>query len=188
MPRKSFLRYRVPLGFAFAAWYLMVARPRSLFAVVLCGVWVAAGCLLRAWAAGCLLKGKRVAVGGPYAYIRNPLYVGSFVIGVGFCAALWRVPLSWPVLVLWVSFLLGFGGVYRSKVLAEERELEANLGEAYRLYARQVPAFLPWRGRVSGLGPQRFSWELYRRNREVRCLLGSAAVLGVLYGRYWHGF
>ena len=39
------------------------------------------GCLLRSWAAGYLFKGKRVAVGGPYALIRNPLYVGSFVLG-----------------------------------------------------------------------------------------------------------
>src|SRR4029077_12476660 len=117
-----------------------------------------------------------VAVGGPYAYIRNPLYVGSFIIGTGFCAALWEWPLPLSPLVLIVAFLLGFGTIYRAKALAEEKELEASLSEPYRLYAQRVPPFLPQYGRVSGLGVQRFSWELYRRNREYECLIGSAAL------------
>jgi protein-S-isoprenylcysteine O-methyltransferase Ste14 len=141
---------------------------------------------LRSWAAGYLLKGKRVAVGGPYAYIRNPLYVGSFMIGAGFCAALWRRPLPWSSVIMGLAFLLGFGIVYRAKTLSEERELAANLGLPYETYARQVPAFLPTRGPVRGLGSQRFSWELYKRNREYECVLGSVVILLFLYLQ-WRG-
>ncbi len=184
----TFLRWRVPLGFAFAAWYLVVARPSSLITFLSSLVLVFIGCFLRSWAAGYLLKGKRVAVGGPYAYIRNPLYVGSFILGAGFCAALWRWPLPLSSLIIGLAFLLGFGVIYRAKALAEEAELAANLGGSYRSYAQEVPAFLPTRGRVKGLGRQRFSWELYLRNREYECILGCATFLVYLYWRFLHGF
>jgi protein-S-isoprenylcysteine O-methyltransferase Ste14 len=147
-------------------------------------VFVVWGCALRSWAAGYLLKGKRVAVGGPYAYVRNPLYAGSFIIGVGFCGALWRWPLPWSLVILWTAFLVGFGVVYRAKCLAEEAELAAYLGDTYRSYAARVPAFLPARGRVKVLGEAHFSWELYRRNREYQCVLGSGVLLVFLYVRW----
>ena len=181
------LRWRVPLGFLFAAWYLAIARPASLTVYVICSLLVILGCLLRSWAAGYLFKGKRVAVGGPYAYVRNPLYVGSFVLGAGFCTALWQKPLPLSSLLIASAFLLGFGVVYRAKTLAEEKELVSNLGDPYRHYAGQVPPFLPIHGRVAGLGDQHFSWELYRRNREYECWLGSAALLVFLYVKYLHG-
>ena len=182
------LRYRVPLGFLFAAWYLLAARPVSLRLYWVCVVLVTLGCLLRSWAAGYLFKGKRVAVGGPYAYVRNPLYVGSFILGSGFCVALWQWPLPWSSAVIVLVFLIGFGVLYRAKSLAEEGELAANLGEPYVNYSRAVPAFLPVRGRVPGLGLQRFSAELYRRNSEYECILGSAALLLYLFLRCRHGF
>jgi protein-S-isoprenylcysteine O-methyltransferase Ste14 len=184
---KAFLRFRVPLGFLFAAWYLIIASPSSLSVYLACVMLVVLGCLLRSWAAGYLLKGKRVAVGGPYAYIRNPLYVGSFIIGAGFCVTLWHQPLPLSSILIALAFVLGFGVIYRAKTLAEENELAANLGDPYRLYARQVPAFLPTRGRVSGLGNQRFSGEIYRRNKEYECLVGSATFLIYLYWRFLHG-
>jgi len=183
----TLIRLRVPLGFAFAAWYLVEAQPASPAFLAACAVLVALGCLLRSWAAGYLFKGKRVAVGGPYAYIRNPLYVGSFVIGVGFCIALWRRPVPIGALSLWVLFIVGFGMVYRAKTLAEEKELTTNLGQPYQAYAAKVPPFLPVRGRIRDLGPQRFSWELYRRNREYQCILGSVAVLMLLFIKLYRG-
>ena len=182
------LRYRVPLGFLFAAWYLVIVRPYSLLFFLCSVILVVLGCLLRSWAAGYLFKGKRVAVGGPYAYIRNPLYVGSFIIGVGFCLALWRQPLPISALFLWILFLVGFGIIYRAKTLAEEKELTANLGQPYEAYAAKVPPFLPVKGRLADLGPQRFSWELYRRNREYQCILGSMAVLILLLVKLYRGF
>jgi len=178
----------VPLGFLFAAWYLGVARPASMGVYFACSFFVLLGCLLRSWAAGYLFKGKRVAVGGPYAYIRNPLYVGSFVLGAGFCIALCQKPLPLSSFLIASAFLIGFGVVYRAKTLAEEQELVSNLGEPYRRYAGQVPPFLPTCGRVQGLGDQHFSWELYRRNREYECWLGSAALLAYLYVKYLHRF
>jgi len=178
------LRLRVPLGFLFAAWYVLVARPSSVVLLVVSIGVVAAGCALRSWAAGYLFKGRRVAVGGPYAYIRNPLYVGSFMIGAGFCAALWQNPLPLSAIILWAAFVLGFGAVYGAKSKAEEAELSRALGPDYDRYAGQVPGFVPVHGRVDGLGEQHFSAELYRRNREYQCVLGSLALLAVLWLKF----
>jgi len=183
---KLLVRLRVPLGFAFASWYLAIARPASLSALQWAIIFVVLGCLVRSWAAGYLLKGKRTAVGGPYAFIRNPLYVGSFLIGVGFCGALWQWPPSPSAVLLMSAFVVGFGVVYRTKTLAEEKELAENLGDPYRAYAARVPAFVPVRGHIAGLGKQRFSWEIYRRNREFECIIGSVAVLLYLFLRAKH--
>jgi protein-S-isoprenylcysteine O-methyltransferase Ste14 len=176
------------LGFLFAAWYLWLSRyvrPEMLGSAT---ALVVAGCALRAWAAGYLLKGKRVAVGGPYAYVRNPLYCGSFVIGLGFCLALYREPLPPALFIFWLFFLVGFVVVYIGKSRAEETELARNLGSEYVAYRGKVPALFPVFGHVRGLGEQSFSRELYRRNREYQCLLGSAAVLAFLFWRARHGF
>lgn len=184
---KFWLRSRVPLGFLAAAWYLSLVQPASALLLAASTIWTAAGCGLRSWAAGYLLKGKRVATGGPYAYVRNPLYLGSFLIGFGFAMALYQVLLPPSVAFFWMIALAGFLSVYRAKTLAEEKELAASLGPAYETYRKRVPAFLPLRGKVRGLGLQRFSWELYRRNREYRCVLGSALMAMFLIWRTLHG-
>jgi len=75
-------RWRVPMGFGLAALYLLLAQPAP--KLLLCGAALAfAGLLLRAWAAGHLSKNQRLACGGPYAYTRNPLYLGSAIMGLG---------------------------------------------------------------------------------------------------------
>jgi len=89
-------RIRVPLGFLLAALYLLLARPtwRSLVLgsiVVLPGLWI------RALASGHVRKNEALATSGPYAYTRNPLYLGSLLIGVGFAMA----ARSW-----WIGLLL----------------------------------------------------------------------------------
>src|SRR5262249_15825622 len=132
-------------------------------------------------------KGKRVAVGGPYAFVRNPLYLGSFIIGVGFCVALYRQPIPVYVMLLWTIYVAGFVFMYVAKSRSEEGELRQALGPEYESYRQKVPVFLPWRGHVSGLGAQHFSMELYRRNREYQCIWGSLAVLAFLFWRRQHG-
>jgi protein-S-isoprenylcysteine O-methyltransferase Ste14 len=187
VPAKRLLRYRVPFGFLFAGWYFWLSRYASGQNLGICTLLVTAGCALRAWAAGYLLKGKRVAVGGPYAYVRNPLYLGSFIIGVGFCTVLLTPPVPVSVWLFCAVFLAGFIGMYAAKGKAEENELRRALGAEYDLYRSKVPAILPLRGRVRGIGVQHYSADLYRRNREYQCFWGSIAVLTFLYWRTLHG-
>ena len=79
-------RWRVPLGFLCAALFILFARPRPMTLAVGAGVSLL-GLLLRAWASGHLRKNDALATSGPYAYTRNPLYLGSFIMGLGFTLA-----------------------------------------------------------------------------------------------------
>lgn len=188
MPAKSWLRFRVPLGFLFAGFYLWLSYrypPRCLFLSTLL---IVLGCVLRSWAAGYLLKGKRVAVGGPYAYVRNPLYLGSFLIGAGCCLVLYQNPLPPAVVVFWLVYILGFAGLYIAKSQSEEAELVKALGDAYVAYREKVPVFFPVRGRITGLGTQSFSVELYRKNREYQCIWGCVGLLLWIYGHHFYAF
>ncbi len=79
-------RWRVPLGFVCGALFFVFARPRPLTLFV-GGAIALLGLGLRAWAAGHIRKNAALATSGPYAYTRNPLYLGSFLLGVGFSIA-----------------------------------------------------------------------------------------------------
>lgn len=96
----------------------------------------AAGLALRAWAAAHLRKGRFLTVFGPYAHVRNPLYLGSFLLGLG---VVWagRQPLFLLPLVGY------FAWIYPWHVGREEEELEASFGEAYDRYREAVPAVFP---------------------------------------------
>lgn len=181
------LRSRVLLGYPLALLYLIFARPQSLELYFITVGLVFLGCGLRAWAAGYLVKRKRVAVGGPYAYVRNPLYLGSAIIAVGCGMALWGASISWVSGLMWAGFLVVLAVIYPAKIKAEEQELVVLLNGPYEDYIRQVPSFLPWKGRVPGLGDQSFRLQTYVANREYQCLLGSIGILIILFARYLYG-
>lgn len=115
--------------------YLVLARPATV--PIAAGATLAlAGALLRTWAAGSIRKNRVLATHGPYAFTRNPLYLGSALIGLGFAVAGGR-PLF---LLVWIGF---FGLVYGRAVLREEARLERQFGEGYRRYAAAVPRLMP---------------------------------------------
>ena len=163
-------RFRVPLGFLFAAVFLIFARPQTT-TLIIGGSLALVGILIRAWASGHIRKNLELAVSGPYAYTRNPLYLGSFLIGLGITVAAGR----WELLLLFVLF---FAGVYAAVIRGEARSLEERFGERYALWAREVPLFLPrltpWRG-PSAAAAARFTAARWRRNREYEAVLGVLA-------------
>src|SRR6266536_2797325 len=133
------------------------------------------GLSLRAWAAGHVRKNDELAVSGPYAYTRNPLYLGSFIIGLGFTLAAGR-------LLLGVLFLLLFLGIYLPVMRIEARTVAGLFGEEYCEYADHVPMFLPrptpYRKGASKL--QRFDGSLYLRYREYQASIGLLAAWTLL--------
>ncbi len=137
----------------------------------------AAGLALRAWAAGSIQKDRELATTGPYARTRNPLYLGSFILGVG-------VTIAGGQWVFGVVFLAFFLVVYRATVLREAAVLQTRFGEAYRVYAAQVPSVLPriiaYHGERSESSPGGFSRAHYMRNREWEAALGAVAAFGAL--------
>ena len=131
------------------------------------------GLLLRASAAGHLRKHEALATGGPYGWTRNPLYLGSLLLGAGFLLA----AASWMAAALAAVYLAIF---YPGVVRREEEELRAEYGTAFDEYARRVPLFWP-RPPAARPGTEApFSWALYRRNREYQALAGAALAFVIL--------
>lgn len=162
-------RLRLPLGFVLGILYIVFARPTP--ASLLAGGLVAlAGLLVRAWAAGHIVKNDRLATTGPYAHTRNPLYFGSFLIAAGFAIAA-----HWALLALVALFWLL---IYAPTIKRERDKILAIFPEQYPEFERNVPAFFPrltpWRGPGTGPGGDggAFSSSLYMRHGEWRAALG----------------
>ena len=153
-------RLRLPLGFLLGGLYLAFARPTP-GGLLVGGVVAFVGVLVRAWAAGHIVKNDRLATTGPYAHTRNPLYFGSFLIAAGFAIAA-----HWSLLLLVVAF---FALVYGPTMRAEREYVRSRYPDAYAEWERNVPAFVPrpvpWRGGEPA-ERQPFSFALYMRHRE----------------------
>jgi protein-S-isoprenylcysteine O-methyltransferase Ste14 len=162
-------KLRVPGGFVLVAAFLWLARPT--WASMAAGMPVAVlGLLLRAWAAGHLEKNRDLAQSGPYAYVRNPLYIGTLAAAAGFVIASRR----WELAALFTAV---FFFIYLPVVELEEQHLRS-LFPAYADYARRVPRLIP---RVASANPsRRFQWALYRKNEEYQALAGFLAGVAVL--------
>jgi protein-S-isoprenylcysteine O-methyltransferase Ste14 len=167
-------RIRVPLGFVFAAVFLWRARP-SLMSLALSLLLVIPGLWLRGYAAGYVKKNAELTQTGPYAYTRNPLYLGSILAAFGFAFA----SRQWYLVVLLaVLFLVIYGPV----ILSEERFLRGHFPD-FEAYAARVPRLLP-RLTAAPTGQSApaaaFSPERYRKHREYNSVMGAAALYATL--------
>jgi len=164
-------RFRVAGGFFLAAAFGIMMRPSAeSFAL---GAPVAVlGLVARAWAAGHLAKNERLATSGPYACVRNPLYLGSLLAAAGLVIAA-RHPLL--ALIFTAVFVL----VYLPVIELEEQHLRKLFPE-YAVYAERVPMLWP-RWPAGGAG--RFSWALYARNQEYKAAVAVGIALGLLWWR-----
>jgi protein-S-isoprenylcysteine O-methyltransferase Ste14 len=165
-------RWRVRLGYPLAAVFFFLARPTR--DMLIAGACVAAaGLAIRAAAAGHLRKHEGLATSGPYARTRNPLYLGSAILAVGFVIA----GKSW----IGAALVLGYFALFYTAVMRrEERELERGYGAQFREYAARVPLFWP-RLRTEARQGNGFSWRQYVKNREYQALIGYAAGLALLW-------
>jgi protein-S-isoprenylcysteine O-methyltransferase Ste14 len=170
-------RMRVPLGFVFAAGYLWFARPAWDW-IAAGSVSIVAGLTVRAAASGHIRKNRELTVTGPYAYTRNPLYLGSILIAVGFAMAARN---------LWIALAAGalFVAIYLPVIRAEEEYLRSTF-TGYDQYSSHVPRFfprlVPYRAKSEDAGADAggYSQELYLKHREYNAALGSVLMMGAL--------
>ena len=167
-------RWRVPLGFLCGVLFVVFARPRPQ-TLAAGGVIAVLGLALRAWASGHLRKNSALATSGPYSYTRNPLYLGSFLLGLGFTVASGQ-------LLLGLLFVALFLGIYLPVMRVEAATLSQLFGQDYTDYARSVPLFFPRLKpyRDARTGATRFDASLYIRYREYRAALGLLIAWGLL--------
>lgn len=132
-----------------------------------------AGALIRVWAAGYIMKNEMLCVTGPYAFVRNPLYLGSLLVLVGYCimSGRWWTPLVWLPL---------FAAFYVPTIAAEERNLAEVFGKDYERYRRNIPPLFPRLRRPKDTQAVPFSLRhSLAKNREYQGLLGTLAMLGL---------
>ena len=175
-------RVRVPAGLLLAPLLIISARP-TLRTLMIGAVVALIGLMIRAWASGYLRKNMELTTSGPYAYTRNPLYLGTFIMGGGIAVAsgAW-----WFAVVYVMLYLL----IYVPVMIAEAETLQQLFADEYPDYSRKVPLFVP-RGTAyqspdvdKADGERRFSWPQYIKHREYRAAIGVAVALALLAAKY----
>jgi protein-S-isoprenylcysteine O-methyltransferase Ste14 len=161
-------RLRVPSGFLIVLVFAWFSHPAKESLVM--GVPVSlAGLALRAWAAGCLAKNRELATGGPYAYTRNPLYIGTLLVAAGLAIASRSIGLA-------LLFAAVFLFIYLPVIQNEEQHLRKIFPD-YQTYADRVPALFPkLTAKPTG---QTFQWSLYLKNQEYQA--GAGFLVGLVY-------
>ncbi len=154
---------------------------------------IAAGQFLRVWAAGHLVKNRRLTTTGPYAYVKNPLYIGAITIVVGFCVVgmppwglrpTWREPRVW----LYALFLAAFFLYYMPrKRKIEGGRLRAIYGEQYERYDRGVPDLMPRLTPYRSGDTTRWTWGQTVDNSEHGTIMSLFVGLALLGVRAWLG-
>jgi len=163
-------KLRVPSGFLIVVVFAVFSQPTARSLAIGLPISVL-GLALRAWAAGSLAKNQRLATGGPYAYTRNPLYIGTLLVAAGLaiaCRSLWLGALFAAVFLL----------VYLPVIQLEEQHLRRLFPE-YAAYAGQVPALFPRLTNFSQKNPSPFRVSLYLMNKEYQAGVGFIA--GMLF-------
>lgn len=155
-------RLRVPCGFVLVAAFAWFSHPdtRSLALGLPVSI---VGLLVRAWAAGHLAKNQTLAASGPYAYTRNPLYLGTLLVAAGLAVASRSVGLG-------ALFAAVFLCIYLPVIQLEQQHLHRLFPE-YAAYAERVPALLPRMTPATGAS-RAFQWALYVKNREYQAAAG----------------
>ena len=174
-------KLRLPLGFVIGIAYIIWARPTPLTLPV--GAVIAlVGVLIRAWASGHIIKNKKLAVTGPYAHTRNPLYFGSFLIGAGFAVAA-----HWSLLLVVIAFWIL---VYAPTMEREKANIRERFPDAYDRYSANVPAFVPrvtpWKDQDAE-NDGGFSFDLYMKHGEWKAGITYLLVMGWLVLRMTQG-
>jgi hypothetical protein len=174
-----FARWRVRLSYPCAILVLWFARPTP--HSILWGAPIGlVGLFIRARAAGHLHKQEVLTVSGPYAYTRNPLYLGSAILSLSAVIATW----SWiSAVILCAYFALFYSIVMRR----EEAELHKHHGAAFDEYAKAVPLFFPrlTPTTLSFAGAGSFSFAQYKKNHEYRAAIGFLLLLTLLILIWW---
>lgn len=163
-------RLRVPSGFLIVIVFAWLSHPSPNSLLIGAPVSIL-GLLLRGWAAGCLAKNRILATSGPYAHVRNPLYVGTLLVAAGLVIASRN---------LYLAVLAGlvFAFVYLPVIQLEEQHLRRLFPE-YAGYAAQVPALVPRFTPLQQKNSNPFRFSLYLRNQEYQA--GAAFAAGMLF-------
>ncbi|MEN6521674.1 MAG: isoprenylcysteine carboxylmethyltransferase family protein [Armatimonadota bacterium] len=149
----------------------MLLFGKPVFSTFLAGlVLVVFGEAIRIWSAGHLIKSEVLTVSGPFSYVRNPLYIGSFFITCGYCT----MTAGWLVWAIVMPLFFAFHG---AAVIWEERFLVEQFGDDFKLYCERVPRIIPSiKANVEAEG-HRFSIKQANLNKEGKTIIGTLIIV-----------
>jgi len=169
---KTLYTWRVRFGLLALILTVLFARP-TLLSILIAMAVTSAGLSLRFWACGHLKKEKELTTSGPYRYTRNPLYLGNVFIGIGVVIG----SNSWGVILIFAIYFLVF---YPIIILEEKKRMQKLFPHQYRQYSKNVPLFLPNFRPPWPKSPRKFSWQLYKYNKEIRAFFGALFYWAIL--------
>ena len=155
------LRPRLLVVYALAAAAVFLSKPTPL-SLAVGAIPILLGEGLRLWATGHLHKNDSLTVGGPYAYLRHPLYLGTLLIGAGFLIMAWNA-IAFGFAALFVLVYFGYYMPYKDRI--ESARLEALYGDTYRRYAAAVPRLVPRLHPYEPLAAERAPEKAWRSSR-----------------------
>jgi len=168
-------KWRVRLGHLFAIVVLIFAKPTP--RLLIAGTVVAlTGEAIRVISAGCIRKDTALSRSGPYAFTRNPLYVGSFLMYLGLCIAASN-------LIVTAVYIPFFFVIYYATIFREEAFLREAFGADYAAYCADTPLFYPQLRPPARNGVE-FSFSQAMKNREYEAFVAVIILLGVLWAMY----
>jgi hypothetical protein len=176
---------RIVMAWVFAAMLGFFARAYPTWpGIAMCFV----GATIRFWASGYLRKDSRPAVGGPYAWIRNPLYFGTYLMAIG---TAWAIEAWWLLGALTVLFAV----IYHYIILDEETKLVRIFGAPYTAYCALVPRFFPrpWPASHAKLAAlvnsepahHSYDWPLSLKNKAYEAYASFAGLIGFVAAAAW---
>ncbi len=175
------IRHQKTLGLIVGSILLvMLARP-TLWSLITGGIFVITGELVRIWAAGHLTRMQKLTTSGPYAYVRDPLYIGRLFLIVGLCIMGW----GYSLLMLPVALGVFFLNYIPRKHKKEMTRLEVLFGDEYKNYAAYVRSLMPRMRPYPHADKHSWSFTLmWRENREQYFLLIILAICIALIVRF----
>lgn len=163
---------------------VIISRPGS-EALFFAGLAVAAaGEIIRLIASATIVKSKELTTAGIYSATRNPLYLGTFIIALGFLISITNLREIGETAFVWILMLAGFGGIYAKQIKREEKFLSEKYGRDWEEYRKNVNRIFPTPGSVCRIFRlSECSKEMFRRNKEYRGVFGLLIVFAIVYAR-----
>lgn len=157
---KRWFKLRFFITYPFGLFVLFFCSPtRESFAV---GIWfIILGLGIRLWSNGYAIKTVVLTTSGPYSIVRNPLYLGTILITIGFMIML---NTSYAGLI----FVMVMLGVYYRTIKSEERALTMRFGQLYLDYKSKVTMLIPTIFRYKAGEKWPFSFKRIIENKEYK--------------------
>jgi len=182
------MKKRILVSQIIAIAVIILAKPAGWTLFIAGAGFMALGQLIRILASSAIVKSKTLTVTGPYAAVRNPLYLGTAFMMLGLMIALSNPQAPVRTALAWIAASVSFIAIYRVQIKAEEEFLLSVYGAEFERYKARVNAIIPRPADLRGFfDSSAYSYEVFRKNKEWRGFIGMAAAAAIVAARIKYG-